>query len=322
MRKILLTAAAFFLLAGAAQAQVAAPSLSPFGLGENPAVLPFSGSSRIGAAILDVEQEITSGGVTSTLASGDGMALELRLIGETFSFGVTSSNITVDLDPALNPGGGSFESDSSTLALALLLGDSFAIGLGQISNKDTISSVTFNEVTEETLTSGGLVWKLGDTFYLGGTAGTETVDLLDNGGVQSEGDHGVTALGAGWYWRDGSKGFHAEAFKRDTESLDLKDAGGITRFLKTSETTGITLEVLFSNILLGVETSTADEASADFLTGFAVQTNEIKSTDISIGYAPEEGLAIVLGLLESEDTDQNGQVVSFSATALGFSWLF
>jgi hypothetical protein len=317
MRKFGLILAALMMFAAAGvQAQVAAPRLNSFFAAGNPAVLPLNASSQAGLGYLSLDAEFTAGGATFTAASGTGTGVNLRFVGE--SFAVAYGQITSDLDVEPILGSGTITIEESTLEIGVRLGDTFTLGVSQ----QTGSESEPGESEETSLVNAGIVWKLGDVVYLGGSYGTETGERTDPFNVDSESDHTVSRYGAALYSRDGESGYHIELNRKETSILELTDPGGNTQYLESLEETGFTLEVIFSNFLIGYESITIAQETADINNLFTVETTDIKEQVISLGWVPEEGLNIILVSLVSEETDEIGDVFTLTASAVQVSWAF
>lgn len=319
MRKFGLILAALMMFAAAGvQAQVAAPSMNPFLGGANPATLPMQSSSQIGLGYLTVDVRATFGGTDVDLASGEAIGINLSYVGESFAIGYSQLGHDLEIDTAW--GGGTITFEESSLNAGARLGESFLIGVGQETAKDTDS--TSNETEETQMIVGGGIWKLGDVFYLGGSYGTETSSRSDPLNVESEADHEVTRYGAALYNRDKESGYHFEINRTETTIVELVDPAGNTQYLESYEDTGITLEVIFSNFLIGVQALSSSEETADINNLFTVETLEVSEQVISLGWVPEEGLNIILTIMESEEDNGSGSTINISATGVVVSWAF
>lgn len=317
MRKFGLILAALLVFAAAGvQAQIASPSLSIVLSGGNPAVLPLYSSSQIGVGTLDVEVGLTFGAFSDTLASGDGTAVDLRFVGESFAVSYGQTSIDLEVNPTY--GGGTISFGGSAIEAGVRMGESFTLGVSQESEENSEPG----ESSETSLVLGGIVWKLGDAFYIGGSYGTETGNRNDPFNIDSEADHVVARYGVALYSRDGESGYHLEINREETGVLELKDPAGNTQYLESYEETGFVLEFLFSNIMIGFESIKSTGETADINNLFSVETVENKAQTITLGWVPEEGLNVLLFSSEEEEDDGAGTVVDFSLTGLFVSWAF
>ena len=328
MRTLWLLIAALLAFAGAIHAQIAAPRLNP-ALAEsptpfNPATLPWSGASRIGGGLFDEEAEATAPGPPVTAASGDGLMLQARWVGENFAAAVETFSVDLDIIPAF--GGGTLEFESNLVGLAFKVGDFISLGIGQQIGEATETQGGVSQSITETLPMAGATLRLGDVFYIGGTFGSETVKF-DDGTTSAEEERDVLRAGAGVHWRDGEDGFHLEAYLEDKELVEFRDpTGTVLVFAQLSETVGVTVEAVFSNILLGIEFISTETEELEPFVFPPLKKIEEEETTLIVGWAPEEGLAITLAVLESEETESQGgitgDVTTFDSVFLGAAWLF
>lgn len=307
MRTLWLLIAALLAFAGAIHAQVAAPRLNPIAIESlnpsNPATLPWSGPSRIGAAWLDVEREDEPvGGPVFLAAEGDGAMVQARWVGETFAIGAEA--LTIDLtDPA---GTGPSDADFSLVGVAFQVGELFSVGVGQ--EAEELSDPA--GVEKETLPLAGATLRLAEVIYLGVATGEETVEQ-SKPGITQEADRTVIRAGVAYHWRDGDRGLHLEVYREEVDGI-------MTPFTREEEESdAFTVEIVFANILIGAEFITTD-----FTDTTGVFQAEEEQTTLSLGWAPGQGLAIVASLLESERTRANGDVETTEVTSIAVAWLF
>ena len=321
MRTLGLTLTAMLMMAGLVHGQVAAPRLNNLAISAgvirsqpvNPAVMPWDGISLVGLGLLNVDGERTSPGNPAVSLTGDGTALQARLVGESIAFGVESNSIEVE-DSQIPPGTKEF--GNTYVALAFKVGDLFSFGLGQQSFED----IDLGETREDTMPFVGGVLKLGESFYLGGTFGAESVEITQTGSPADTGERNVTRFGVSFYRRDNDGGFHLEIYQETTDVLSLKDTTGLEVFVEDSTTTGATFEFLFGNFLIGLETSTHETVQVQPGT---VDELEEKITVISLGWVPAEGFNLVGGIRSFEETNAtNPNVTSVDTVILGLGWSF
>jgi len=322
--------AALLGLAGVAQAQVAAPRLNPtesvFGGPSNPATMMWRQGSRIGlsyASKVKVEVEPT-GGPATPIAEGKGSNVSLAFVGPSFGLSASIASVKLDLDPVASPPGGTHEIKSSQIGLAAQAGKSISLGAGLESSEesDTPTGGTAKADKRSGPLVGG-VWQLGDTFYIGGTYSPQKADLTGGGGSAS-GERKVSRVGAGFYWLKGPSGFHLEANYEKDGLLDVTDSVSTTSVLIEKGTrTGLTLEALFSNILIGVVSSKSKADIFDVGSTPQLDTVEQSARTISLGWVREKGLAIVVNVQRLEDKHQTGGFTTLvNGTSVGLSVLF
>ena len=314
MRFLLLSIAALLALAGGPQALIAAPRLNPVAIEStvaifspspfNPAVLPWSGPSRIGGAVAKVESDVTTAGTTLPLGEGEGRMVQGRWVGETLAVSAEAFTRELDLDP-LTFGPGTVEFDSSLVGVAFQVGEIFSLGAGRQSFELSGNSP---DVTTRTLPVAGATLRVREVIYLGAASGDETVEDIST----QEGDRTVTRFGVAYHWRDGDTGLHVEVYRQEIDAI----ATPITE--EEQESVGFTVEVVFANILIAFEsfeTESTDNTGA--------VTSEDKATTVSLGWAPSQGLAIVASLVELELNDISaGQLFTFDTQSIGIAWLF
>ena len=307
---------------GIALAQVAAPKLNPIELNGsgidlthpvNPAVLPWNGPSSISVGAYDLDLEIVQGPITVT-GTADGNVIQANMIGETFSFAVESSTLNIEI-PDFNFTG---EFKDTLVSLAGRMGESFALGLAQQSSESSEDTLTLTK----TLPMIGGVLKLGESFYLGGTYGTETVERTV-GVVSGEAERVVSRAGVGFFKKGNESAFHLEYYTESSDLLEIYDSTGTNKiYVEDSATTGLTLEVQFGSIYLGYEQITREFTEVDILAS-AYEEKEEVGTLISIGYAPMEGLQLLVSSVTTEITIANtGEVITLSGIFVGLGLAF
>lgn len=311
MRIIIMAVATLLAFAGAIHAQVAAPRLNPiaiestapifFGHPSNPATLPWSGPSRIGGGLLDLEEEDATG--IQTL-EGDGKMLQARWVGEMFA--VAAEVLNSDFEDVPPPG--AFDFDAFLIGAAFQWGEVFSIGVGLESQEFSVG--TFS--VKETLPVAGATLRLAEVIYLGVATGEATVELSDPT-FTGEVDRTVTRLGAAYFWRDDDRGLHLEIYReeRDSEQSITLEASG-------KDSDGFTVEVVFSNILIGYESITTE-----FTTFAGADLGPDEETIISVGWAPGQGLALVASKSEIEERGPAGNLITtLDSLFIGVAWLF
>ncbi|NIR28943.1 MAG: hypothetical protein GWN84_06435 [Gammaproteobacteria bacterium] len=283
--------------------------------------------SRVGIGILpDVTvTDVPAAGAETEIATGDGTALQARLVGESFGFMAETLDIELEADATVAPpAGGTFETSDTIVAFAAKVGMAwgFSLGMEGAEEVETDNATGQSNTEEGSIISAGAVWRLSDVFSIGGTFGTETVEQT-GGGTTVEGDRIVSRIGLGFYERDGEDGFHLEVFREGRGLLEIRDAGGNLITGEEEETVGATVEVVFSNILLGVEVLSVSTDVVDPFVTPNPHVEEEDETTISVGWVPETGLAIVLTLVSDEETSNvNADAEEIDATFVGFSWVF
>ncbi len=311
MRIIIMAVAALLAFAGAIQAQVAAPRLNPIAIEStapifsphpsNPATLPWSGPSRIGGGLLDLEEEDATG--TQTL-EGDGKMLQARWVGEMFA--VNAEVLNSDFEDVPPPG--TFDFDAFLIGAAFQWGEVFSIGVGFESEELSDATVSL----QETLPVAGATLRLAEVIYLGVATGEATLEESVPTFTE-ELDRTVTRLGVAYLWREDDRGLHLEIYR---EERDSEQSITLEAFGKDSD--GFTVEVVFSNILIGYESISTES------TNFAgVDLGEDEETIISVGWAPGQGLALVASKSEIESTDAAGiPTDTLDSLFIGVAWLF
>ncbi|MFQ5483500.1 MAG: hypothetical protein ACE5ER_12175, partial [Nitrospinaceae bacterium] len=246
MRTFWLMIAVLWLVSGMAQAQVAAPMLNPLSTGAlsttNPGVLPWDGPSRVGGGLADLDSESTNAGVVSPNFTGDGKFLLARFVGEMFAFGAEVLQFDIE-----DNAGNSASVDFVSMGFGAQFGDTFGVGVAR--EIEEFEDPTL--INTQSLTVFGASLRLGEVFYLGAATGTENVENATPI-LTVDADRTVSRFGVAYQTRDGEDGLHLEAYK---EMVDL-----ITNPFNQDEEdkTGIVLEIVFSNILLGVESINTD----------------------------------------------------------------
>ncbi len=314
MRQIWLIAVALLVMAGAVQAQVAAPRLNPHAVegtrvtpnqvlkAFNPAVLAWNGPSRIGIMVKDLEGTDHQGGTKTPAVTGDGQVFQGRFVGDIVAF--SAEVYHMDLDD-LGGGSGTFTFDGLTLALSFRIGDVISLGIGQQSGN--FAFVTGDE--SQSMPSAGLTVRLGGLLYLGAAAGTETLDR-----TTAEADRSVSQVGVALHSDMEGSGYHLEVYKHNAAAIDDPLFGTEDEV----DTTAFTAEVKFADLLLSVEQYKSEAVD----TGGIVQ-EEVKETVATVGWVPMPGFMITAGLVKEKETDPftgNQLVLETKQVALG--WAF
>jgi hypothetical protein len=310
IRFIALTVTAVLLAAGTASAQVAAPSLNPtptlrFAPG-NPAVLPWDGPSRVGAAYGPLELADSAG---VKLADGSHFAVGALWSGPTFTVGAQVVSISADLDPVTSPPGGSASIDALSFAVAAQFAGMYALGLAYEKSDQTDPG---NDETETTPLFGATV-RLGDVFYIGVAAGTATRE--DNLSPPDELKRSVLNYGIAYHWREKDRGLHIEYYHGNRQGVDDPLIG---YNVDEDDTAGFTLEGIVANFLLGYQIQTRDSTDAA-----GIAQGSTKSTVITVGYVPAPGWSIVASLLSDESLDTAGVLQdALDVTSVGVALRF
>lgn len=317
------------IFASAVQAQVAAPRLNSI-IPEapdafNPATLPWSGPSRVGSQLMyESTKEATVNDVTTTTGEGEGKYnVQGRYVGETFALSAEALKI----DSTFPNVSSTMVDEASMVNAAVLLGDMFSIGVGQQNSNhfvDDTDAVILAPVpatweVDSALLQVGLTAQLFEGFFLGGSAGTDTIThtaTTSTGFYASEEqDRSVKRMGVAYFARDGDGGFHLEAYKEIKEFVEFTDADlGIEEEI---DTTGVVLEVVFANILLGVESIGSEFSDATSVAW------ELTDQAFSIGWVPEEGFSVTATVRQAETTyPYSTGVENEESSFVGIAWLF
>lgn len=328
MAVLLALAAGMLVAAGAASAQVAAPRLTPVAIESdspiNPAVLSWAHNSILAGAYVDASVEVTpSGGTAQEAASGSGLMLQGRYVGEMFAVGGEAFDVENDVEPAI--GGGTQESRSSWVGLSAQFGGVLSLGVGQQRIEQTVSGNTGGDnARETTLPMAGISVRLAEVFYIGAAMGDQTFSFEEPNAfppspASGEAERGVTRLGVGFAMRDGSSGVHLEVYREEVDEIVEP-----TWSRGKLESDGLTAEVVFADMLLAVEQLKEDR----FRSGSGQVSETREQSTVSIGWVPLEGLTLVaaIGETEFEDLDPAsgsfGQIISIDALAFGLGWGF
>ncbi len=286
MRTLLMALAAVLATAGIAAAQVAAPSLNPtpqlsFDLAPNPAVVPWDGPSRVGAAYGNVKfDDPVNTPALNPDAKGHSLALLAQVVGSRVGAAIHYSKLTLDVDPSA--GGGSQEQTDLLAQVGAQFGQRFSLGIGLDSGKKTDSS---GKNEEDTTPLAGATLRLGEVVYLGAAFGSQTAKNKAVAPTQQV-KRDVTQYGIAYHWREKERGVHVEAFRAYAPAK--ADPAAPTISLDESRISGGTVEAVLANILLGYATS-----SEKAMDPAGVQKDSTQTTTISLGYVPAPGLAIV-----------------------------
>lgn len=304
-------------LSGPVWSQIAAPRLNPVTIDSslvspnrlipafNPAVLPWSGASRVAVGRSDLEAEETVLGITQSTNTGEGTVVQGRYVGESFALAAESYQLELtDIST-----GALSDFDSSLVAAAFRFGDMFSAGVSQ----QTAENVNGTNTDSATLPLLGATVRIGESIFVGLATGEETVENI-NAGVSTEADRTVTQIGVAYLARDGENGLHLEYYRQTVDAIDDPSYGTEDE----QESAAFTVELIFSNVLVGYESM--DNEISD-TTGTVVE--DVGLTTISLGWVPEEGLSIVASLQEEETTNAaSGNVFRIETTVIAIAWLF
>lgn len=222
-----------------------------------------------------------------------------------------------------NSGGGSTDVDTSVVSLALNLGGVLAIGAG----RQTSEAANATTSTKKTLPLFGVSLRLGEVFFLGAAAGTETISLtrpLLDGTV--EGDRRAVHAGIGLLFMGDKFSFHLEAYKAERDDLTIQaTASGIPVTLSfADESNGITAEVVIGGLFLGVEQIKADTSLTAEIFGVSVPINiaEIEKIVLALGWVREKGFSLVASMIKEETFPAGGGIVTVETFLLSGGWTF
>ena len=159
----------------------------------------------------------------------------------------------------------------------------------------------------------GATVRIGESIFVGLATGEETVENT-SAGISVEADRTVTQIGVAYLARDGENGLHLEYYRQTVDAIDDPSYGTEDE----QESAAFTVELIFSNVLVGYESMDNEISSA---TGTVV--TDVGLTTISLGWVPEEGLSIVASLQEEETTNAaSGNVFRIETTVIAIAWLF
>lgn len=315
MRTLVFSLAALLMAAGMAAAQVAAPSFNPTPTisltTPNPAIAPWDGPSRIGASVgkLKFDDPITTPTVNPD-ATGNTTGLLAQYVGDMFAVGVAQSTIKIDFDASL--GGGFAKSTGQVVQAGVQFAKRFSLGVSQELVKQTDSAGGNQE--NKTIWAGGTV-RLADVVYLGAAYGSETQkDKAANPQLQL--DRKARKIGVAYESRDKDRGLHLEFYK--TFAPAAADPT-ISFTADESDVTGGAVEFVVSRFFFGY--SQTKEKAKDIA---GVAKDSTTSKTLSLGFVPEQGLAIVLNHFANENNDPVTGVTTgkASATDIGVAWMF
>ncbi|MEE8395796.1 MAG: hypothetical protein V3S29_07050 [bacterium] len=309
MKKLLLLPAVLLCFAGAAGAQVAAPSLAiappNSSRPSNPAVLPWAGPSRVAVGSGSREQlRTTAAGVTSPRASGGFTRAQARWVGERFALAVGTLNVASTLDPAI--GGGSATAEFSFASLGFRLNDSLSFGIGQKGRRDLTPTAddTF------ALVSYGVVWQPVLNIFLGFSTGDESVREV-SGSATLDASRSVTNYGVAWQVKGGGGGMHLGFYaetREDTTAFTLKPK---------EQVTGFVAEISFGPVNLSFDVS--DTAFSD-AGGTALRDEETQVYRAAWTFGG--GLTVSAATRSSKRNFPNGNVDTIDLNSIGLAWLF
>jgi hypothetical protein len=276
--------------------------------------------SRIGVAIAPSAKAETSpgGGPKASLGSGNANGLLLQFAGQNFGFSASASTLKLDIEPVF--GGGTTTFKSTQIGLAAMAGKSISLGLGVETREQTNESSGGSNTDKRSGPLAGAVWRLGDTFYIGGTYGSQKTDRTAGPSTDS-GDRTIGRVGLGFFWQKAGSGFHLEAFHEADNLLDASN--NITQtsgLIEKGTTNGATLEALMSNFLFGI---TASKNTSDVFDATAVptlDTVEDSVRTVSLGWVREKGFVVAVNVSHREiksQISQNLYTIDAAAVAIG-----
>lgn len=296
------------------QAQVAAPTLLPAFVTDNPAVIQLGGPSRIGAAWIETDSEKTDNSTTpATITEGEssGYIAGLRLVGNFISFAAQGANVdgtegsTLDLEFSL-----------TSVALAIPIGDILTVGAGQEQVDFKFeSTVPATLELDSTTRLGGVTLRLGDIFYLGAAFGRETLKVTQTVppfpvlNFEAEFERDIQRYGAAIYDTEGVR-WHLE-YAVMVRKPDQDDPTGFI-IKKSEEKFGI-IEVNAGGYLLGFRFSKIEETDESVLPAVVNVTEETR--EINLGWVPESGWALVLIVSETEREEPSINTIDEDSTA-------
>ncbi len=276
----LLLAALLLAGAGSAQAQVAAPSLVPFGfVTENPAVMQWGAPSRVGVAYGQFQQTLdppVGPALNDTLYSAG-----IRLVGNYLSAAVDGTHTETS-------GVASFTANSDTLngALGVRLGPMVTFGVAQNSRTVKVTGDPSPESDQVDAPGIGVSVRLGEWFFLGAGEAREylsqTVTGVTPGTLTTYRDIEKYGIGI----RTGTTVLmHLEYYYIGRTNYNDPILPN-TIFFSGKETQGVGVaEFIFGPILVGYRQSHVDRNSGE-------PTTDLQVADL--GWAPRLGLSVTL----------------------------
>lgn len=294
-RLFLLSIFWFYLLLLPVQAQFAAPTLLPGAVTENPAVIQWGGPSIIGGAYIKGESEQTDSANPATLDTGksDGYFVGFRLVGKSISLAAHTAEFNGD-----NFSTEESKFQFSAVALAIPIGDSLTLGIGQEVGSVALqfqSGVQYNLNYDLTLPHGGFSLRLGNVLYLGASFGTEsiTASVKTTPSVpaleaEAKWERDVRRYGVALYSGNGTK-WHLE-FGATLKDAATDPVSGIS-IERNEERTGV-FEVLAGGYLFGIKSKKYEEI--DETSSPAVIKVTETNKEVTLGWVPEKGWALVL----------------------------
>jgi len=301
---------------------VAAPTLSPRFIADNPAAIQLGESSGIGGALSDTESEITDTSTTpATVTDGEtsGTIAGLRLVGESISFAAQVANFDGTESNTLD-----IEITVTNVALAIPIGDFLALGAAQEKAEIKLeSTVPATLDLNSTTNLVGVSLRLGGSFFLGAAYGTETLNATQtvpafpvfNFEAEFKREH--KRFGAAIYDTEGVQ-WHLE-YAVMTKDSDQDETSGI--FIGKSEVKSGVIEFNAGGFLLGFLSKSLEETDDSVLPSVVSVTE--KTNEINIGWVPESGWALVLIASDTEREEPSANTTQKdSSTALLLSFLF
>lgn len=279
---------AVLLVAGLAQAQVAAPDLTPAAprfvqfdvqgfngatiTPDNPAALQWGGPTRFAIGTLQEDEEAAPAPTQSYKGNYGG----LRWVSDRWAFGLEHLSVKHETT--------SDKESASSGHLSFQVLEGLALGAGL--DRTKVDSGTNSRNTEAN--TFGLSVNLKKVFFLGYAIGRDKFE--DNSGVS--GDRDTTLIGIA-IRTEGTWRWHLAWDQLDKDNFD--NFGGSGFDAKT-----LTVQLGAGNWLLGAQQITLDAK------GNAI---EVKANVVDFGWAPEKGGLTVTARLTDGDLSSGGMVV-------------
>lgn len=310
MRLIISTLITIGTIAGVLHAQVAAPPFNPIAppFIFNPATHVWREKSFVGGTYSTIKIDASiPGGFSGTIAEGNSMSAQGMWLQDDIAVG--GGWVGTDYELTAEIGGGKISSDAFIIAGAFRLGETYSIGLALVRFEGDLDS----EIENSTEISVGGMVMLGENFSLGGTLGKETVVFIASDGSTGDASQNNILLGVAYRHREGDMRFHAELFMEKRSGDDNPDFP-----LDEDRTSGITGEVLLTDILLGIAYLKTDLTPPSGEAGV-----EVVFLFLSGGWVPKEGLAVVGGFRDINFTQKISNVESSTFEIfIGAAWQF
>lgn len=308
---------------GVAHAQIAAPTLVPGFVTDNPAAIQWGKTSQIGWGHIEGESEKRdSAAVPSTVTEGDssGDLVGLRLVGEFLSFAAHAAKLEATEGTDIT-----IDYQFASAALAIPIGDIIALGIGQEQGTFELKfsgGIDANLEAESSTPLAGISLRLGDLLYLGAAIGTETLTvkqtttpIIPGLNFEAEFERDVKRYGIALLNGDGVK-WHLGAGASTKDSAEDSTTGFTIE--SSDETYGV-LEVNAGGFLLGVRAKSLEETDESAIP--TVSKNEETTRELNVGWVPETGWSLVF--IASDMEVKEGTEVKDETTYAGLlSFLF